>query len=167
MNNKAKLAFEMLEQEMEVIGRGNLENFKGGNGPLNDCVIEAIAFATGRSYNEVLDAYGSFMSTSTGSGSSGSWEFDIVLNGTSVANAAAFAQHMGLTNVGDTPEGANGYSVFGDQSVVFLDYGEGNGHAVVITGNQDAFNYYYYDPQNGVTGTIAKNSSQIIGSFGY
>lgn len=167
-SNKAKLAFDLLEKEMEALSSVESNAFKGGYvSGWSDCVIEAISFATGRPYDEVYSAYGAFMSSSTGTHNSGYWQYDLVTNGVTFDNAAAFAQYMGLTNVGDTPHGASGYSVSGDQSVAFLNNGGGNGHAIVLTGNASSGQYYYYDPQSGVTGTISKTDPRIIGTYGY
>lgn len=167
MKNKAKLAFELLEQEMEVVYKEDLIQFVGGSGGFNsDCVIEAIAFATGKSYNEVLDAYGSFMLSATGTGSSGNWEMDAVVNGVSLDAASLFAQHMGLTHEGDTPQGSGGMSYIGDQSVAFLKIGS-SGHAVVLTSNASSTEYYYYDPQNQTTGTISKDDPSLVQTYGY
>lgn len=167
--NRAKLAFDLLEQEMEVLTSKQTNEFKGGQTTgFNDCVIEAISYATGLSYNQVLDAYGAFKETTTGvSGSSGAWEYNAISNGVNYTDACAFAVHMGLTNSGDVPQGANGTTQTGDQSVAYLDYGNGNGHAIVLTGNANNNDYSYYDPQNNVWGTISKNDPRFMQTFGY
>ncbi len=162
--NKARLAFDSLEKEMETLTPQQANETKGGSG-WGDCVIEAIAFATGMDYNDVLDAYGQYMASTYG-GNAGAYELDIAFNGISAGIAGSFAQTMGLSNSGDTPQGPSGYSVSGDCSVAFLSAG-GSGHAVVLTGNASATEYYYYDPQNHVTGTISKSSASIVGTYGY
>lgn len=81
---KLKLDFKELEDQMELLNKDDLTQFQGGSGSSggwNDCVIEAIAFATGRSYNEVLQSYGSFMYNSTGTGSGSGWQLDLQLKG--------------------------------------------------------------------------------------
>lgn len=83
------------------------------------------------------------------------------------SNASSFAEYMGLTNVGDRPQGSSSQSISGDQSVAFLDYGNGSGHAVVLTGNAGPGSYYYYDPQNGTTGTLSANDPSIMQTYGY
>lgn len=172
MKKKLKLAFEQLEKELFPISSIEMNSFKGGTSTgisqfgLNDCVIHAIAFATGLDYNQVLDRYGIWRSNSTGN-SSGAEEFNAVFGGITNDVAANFAQYMGLTNAGDDPQGPTGYSVMGDQSVAFLNNGDGTGHAIVLTGNASSTHYYYYDPQNGTTGTIRKLDPMIVGTYGY
>lgn len=167
---KSKLAFEELEKEMELLLPNLQRELKGGySGTLpGDCMIEAVAFATGKSYNEVLDDFGTWAASQSGWNSNPAVnELMVVNSGMDGTSAAGFAQFMGLTKAGDVPEGPNGYSVSGDQSVAFLDLGGGSGHAIVLTGNANLGEYSYYDPQNGTTGTISKNDSRFAGTYGY
>jgi len=171
--NKQTLAFDQLEAEMELITKDELLGYKGGDGSgmPADCVFQAVAFATGRSVEEVTAAYGTYKANSTGfgnvTGASGVYEFLGTTQGLSIEDGVWLAHNFGLTNDGDTPQGATGTSMMGDQSVAFLDNGNGNGHAIVLTGNASYTDYYYYDPQSQTTGTISKTDPRIIGTYGY
>ncbi|WGQ14515.1 hypothetical protein [Sphingobacterium faecium] len=172
MTKKARLAIEALEAELQVIELKTLNEILGGvNFGNNDCVIQAIAAATGRRYDYVLSQYGTFMAERNGMshipGASGMYEYTGSSTGVNSTDAGAFAAFMGLTRQGDVPTGSSGMSMNGDQNVAFLNLGGGNGHAIVITGNASSSSYYYYDPQAGTTGTISKNDSRIMGSWGY
>jgi hypothetical protein len=171
MKKKLKLAFDQLEQEMQLIHSSNLDNYKGGDSPPSwgDCVFHAIAFATGQSYQQVYNTFGTWAMTQSGwnATNSGVNSGYVVAFGMNPVTAGNFAQYMGLNNVGDTPHGPSGYSVSGDVSVAYLNYGDGVGHAVVLTGNASGNSYYYYDPQNNVTGTISATDPRIIGTYGY
>jgi len=170
MKKKLKLAFEQLEQEMQLIHTNELGTYKGGDpGFGNDCVFYAISFATGLSYQAVSNSFGTWAMTQSGWNHTNSGVNSGIaqINGIDPVTAGNFAQYMGLNHVGDRPVGPSGVSVSGDVSVAYLNLGSGLGHAIVLTGNASGNNYYYYDPQNNVTGTIAKNDPSIIATYGY
>lgn len=172
MKPKTKTALELLEKEVTRLTEMEAMSATGGDDPSNDCVYLAIAFATGRPVSEIRQCYGEYLVqywSAGGSGQSAAYWLDMYdVKGVPVSDAAWLAYTFGLTSQGDTPSGASGSSFEGDQSVAFLAptlYQQG--HAVVLTGNANAYEYYYYDPQDGETKTIAKDSPRIIGTYGY
>ncbi|WP_235969753.1 hypothetical protein [Pedobacter planticolens] len=65
MKNKAKLAFEMLEMEMELIEKNELKNFNGGDGPITwgsgGWLTNELSIAFGKPVTSGVDADGNWM----------------------------------------------------------------------------------------------------------
>lgn len=174
MKRKTKTALELLEKEVTKLTDSEAMSATGGdsNDP-SDCVYQAIAFATGKSMDEIRLSYGSYLnniySALGASGHSDAYWADLFYNGGVPINDVAWlAYSFGLTKVGDTPSGASGYSFAGDQSVAIIASTlYRTAHAVVLTGNADAYSYYFYDPQDGTTGTIPKDDPTLYATYGF
>ncbi|WP_398453332.1 hypothetical protein AB3466_17805 [Sphingobacterium thalpophilum] len=166
MKKKTKLAFEELERELSLISIAQMFNVLGGTsfGSGNDCVLYAIAFATGKSYQEVYDAFGAYAANEKGwgkiEGASGVFALIGSNSGIDLNLAIGFANSVGFGSSGDLSGDAN-TSTSGNVAVVYLDYGNGNGHAVVVTAHDGVSGYYYHDPQNGTNGMLSKNDPRI------
>lgn len=166
---KNLIALDLLENELLKLSPIELESCVGGSGSFGsfqdaDCVYQAIAFATGQSVDDVKHGYENMMKGmygSTGYGELGGFV------GIDSYHAGLLAQYMGLTNTGHVPSGSTGSSWNGDQSVAFLNYGNGTGHAIVLTGLASYNTFYYYDPQTGATGTISRTDGRFSGTYGY
>ena len=173
MKRKTKTALELLEKEVTKLTRSEALSATGGNALPNDCVFQAIAFAAGKTFEEVKLFFGQHIEeqyvANGGPSKGGDYWGNVYANvGLNEADSAWLAYQFGLTNVGDRPEGATGFSYAGDQSVALLyNYYTGKGHAIVLTGNASGGNYYYYDPQKNITGTISQNDPRFIQSFGF
>lgn len=137
-----------------------LGGFSFGSG--NDCVIYTIAFATGRSYEEVYDSFGDFYADKIGMsnvpGASGIGGLMASNSGINLELATEFANSLGL-NSSSGLSGNSNLSSSGNMTVVFLD--NGNGNAVVVTAHDGESGFYYHDPQNGSIGTITANAPRI------
>ncbi|WP_398453308.1 hypothetical protein AB3466_17765 [Sphingobacterium thalpophilum] len=166
MKKKTKLAFEELEKELSLMSFRQMFDVLGGTsfGSGNDCVFHAIAFATGKSYQEVYDNFGVFYAEKNSlSNVSGASEVGGLIGSSSGINfdlAIEFANGQGLHSSSGLSGDAN-TSTSGNMSVVFLNYGNGNGHAVVITAHDGESGFYYHDPQNGTNGILSNNDPRI------
>ncbi len=170
MKKKTKLAFEELEKELSLMSLSQMFNVLGGFsfGSGNDCVIYAIAFATGKSYEDVNESFGDFYAKKNNiSGIDGSKEIGKLIasnSGIDFGLATEFANSMGLYSNSGVSGDAD-LSTSGNMSVVFLDNGNGNGHAIVVTAHDGKSGFYYHDPQNGTNGMLANNDPRIAGFF--
>jgi hypothetical protein len=166
MKKLEKLTLNEMQSELSVLQLRQCQIIKGGDAGM-DCVFHAIAFAAGVSYAQVATAYGDYVE-SLFNMQDGSDIFADQVNytGMSGGDTEYLANLFGLSNVGDTPQGAQGYCEMGDQSVALIS-GINVGHAIVLTGNANGTQYDYYDPQSGECGTIDKDDPRIVQTFGY
>jgi len=117
MKKLGKLTLNEMQSELSVLQLRQCQIIKGGDAGM-DCVFHAIAFAAGVSYAQVATAYGDYVE-SLFNMQDGSDIFADQVNytGMSGGDTEYLANLFGLSNVGDTPQGAQGYCEMGDQSV--------------------------------------------------
>lgn len=166
-----KMALEELGREFLVLKGSEMQSILGGtgyyfDGPA-DCVFQTISFMTGESVVSVQSRYAAYMALNYDSQGYGAQWYDMVgYSGVRADHISYLMDSYGLT-AGVVPQGQSGYSHYNDQAIVLLSGGYGYmGHAVILTGNVDGWTYSYYDPQNGTHGTISKNDSRILATYG-
>lgn len=164
MKTKAKLAFEMLEQEIELLNNSEMQanvggSYYGGSGP-TDCVFQTMAYMSqsmGQNYS--LNFIQFLYEQNYGAGSS--------VDGVPGENVQGFLDYVFNIQSFDACNSNGNVSsgnIFG-----FYNIGEmGNQHAVAIQSiNQDAGTAYVYDAQAGVYRTISLNSIYNSYSLSY
>ncbi|MDR6339105.1 hypothetical protein HNQ91_002156 [Filimonas zeae] len=165
MTKKVRLAFEMLESEMEKISGEELSGFKGGDG-WGDCVFQSISFATGLSVSQIQQAYADHINT-YGWSSQTAYNY-VGIQGVSGSDVAWLMSQYGLSS-GYYSTGGYNTSSSGDAGILLIDL-DGNGtpdHAINVTGNANSTGYYTYDAQSSSGGTISMNDPRIVGSYGF
>lgn len=152
---KKKLTRALIDEirkEMPVLSREEQRMVSGGDG--TDCFFQSISMLTGQSVESVTNDYVSYYAQKHNLNMAGA-AFAVYRDGFSSEDMDWAMQHYGLSP---------GYSSCGDAGLGILKEGE-CGHAVVITGEASDTEYYYYDPQNKVCGTISKNDPRINSTY--
>ncbi|MBK0382511.1 hypothetical protein I5M32_06005 [Pedobacter sp. SD-b] len=137
MKSKAKLAFEMLEQEIELMSSGELENFIGGSGIYIDGAIididqyghTVVSYDGGCSYSNLGGNVTFYGSSNTG-GSYDGWDAMslMIASGGTAATWAQYAAEVGLGS--DAAAGfisASRYFVYADIGYNGYELLSGNG----------------------------------------
>lgn len=149
MSNKAKLAFDLLEQEMEVFSREEQRAVFGGYDPSTDCFFRCLGWISAMYGNQDHDAnfysraYSSYCSWDYPS--TGAMEVGEVWNFTgNYFNTANLNQNVpgNLENWINNPSGDN-------HMIATYRTASGGLHAVAVTSISGG-RCYYYDPQNDV-----------------
>lgn len=168
LQNKARLSFEMLEQEMKTISDETLTRLKGGDILPADCVYQAISFVTGLSAAEIQNTYAQYVIDSTNTGmnlaSANAW---VGFKGVEEKDVSWLMDHYGLSS-GYSSTGTGSTSSSGDAGIMFLDTnGDGHAdHAINLTGNTESSGWYFYDAQSSSGGTVSKTDPMIRWTYG-
>lgn len=160
---KQKLTRALIDEirkEMPVLSREEQRMVSGGDG--TDCMFQSIHMLTGQSIESITNEYVSYYAKKNQM-SEAAAAFDIYRNGFNSADMDWVEQRYGLSP-GYSSCGDYDHSTCGDAGLGIV--GEGSyGHAIVITGEASDTEYYYYDPQNKVCGTIAKDDPKILATY--
>lgn len=158
MKSKVKLAFDLLELEMEVFSREEQSRIFGGYDPPRDCVFQCLGWISAMYGNQDHDAnfYSSGYDRYCGVGSSSggveeeAWNFM-----GKYFNTANLNQNVSgnLENWINNPSGDN-------QMIATYTNNSGGLHAVAVTSISNGI-CHYYDPQNMTSSSkpITKMSS--------
>jgi hypothetical protein len=120
-----------------------------------DCVLQAIAYLSGRPIEEVHAFHASLLSRDYGYSSDLSAIFSGSTGVTQNHTEELFQHFMGGCYNNYYNPNSSEETISGTMGLL---NGNGMGHAVVVTGHSCGV-YTYYDPQNGFSGTI--NESDI------
>lgn len=171
MKTKAKLAFKMLEQEIELLTKTEMQSsvggsvyyggsgysggsgYVGGSGP-TDCVFQTMAYMSQRMGQNYSLEYIQFLYEQN---------FGSIANGVPLGNINSFLDYVFNIQVFDSCN-SNG-NVSSGNIFCFYNTGEiGNQHAVSLQSiNQNNGTAQVYDAQAGINRTISLDS--IYGSY--
>lgn len=160
---KQKLTRALIDEirkEMPVLSREEQRMVSGGDG--TDCFFQSISMLTGQSVESVTNDYVSYYAQKHNLNMAGA-AFAVYRDGFNSEDMDWAMQHYGLSP-GYSSCGDYDHSTCGDAGLGIFKEGE-CGHAVVITGEASDTEYYYYDPQNKVCGTISKNDPRINSTY--
>jgi len=173
-NHKGKLAFEMLEKEMEGVLVQEMEQLKGGaslGGP-NDCVFQSIGFIESKSVQQIQDEYITYYNhavdvkygAASGATLHISGNFSGYL-GVQEEFVSGFFMQYGLHS-GYTSTAPVGQFSSGTQGILLLETSGNSGHAIDILGMESSGVYKTYDPQTCTFGAVSKSDPSIFGTYG-
>ena len=189
INNKAKLAFDMLEKEMTLLSIDELNGFMGGQGPNGYCLFNAMNYYAERykgtlyepdylfeKYKQrgVLDFSGQRRVTYASPTSSGILPTELLSVNVNNRIAVEELSSIGINayaingNVGERAQGMNLALGRGDTVMTTLRSEGPNGevvsHDIVITGRNANGQYMYIDPTDQANNSPSQtlyDSSQI------
>lgn len=160
--SKAKMAFDLLEKEMDILYGHELRQFKGGGAwdPGTDCVFKTMSHLSnklgcGQSVNYFEDSYDNMY----GSGSSGS--------GVQGPNLSEFvSSYFSKTGAGGSESTMDAHHSMGREVMIVFQTASGTHHAVSYDPDNDSNSgntVSVHDEQTGEDYSI--NSSQITTSY--